>query len=340
MRRQRGSLVGLVFLCTACAGAVVTGPDDRTDPVRNFDQLWTEFDGYYSFFTIDQIDWDALYRLYRPEVTSATSPSSLFAVMAAMLDSLHDGHVSLHAPFADYYYTAQFGRAPRNFDFTIVAQGYLSGAGRTRQGLRYGRIDQTIGYLWIPTFGGNDLAADMDDALAHLEPMQALVVDVRDNEGGSDLNSTPMAGRLADVPRLYEFVQYRNGPAHDDFTALRPDSVRPEGPSQFTGPIALLTNRRTFSAAEDFALALRAMPFVVTIGDTTGGGAGNPIARELPNGWSYRIPRWIAYTADTTSYQGIGLPPDTTVWITPEDAAQMRDPILETAIGILQGGTP
>jgi len=81
------------------------------------------------------------------------------------------------------------------------------------------------------------------------------------------------------------------------------------------------------------------MPYVVTIGDTTGGGAGNPIARELPNGWSYRIPRWIAYTADTTSYQGIGLPPDTTVWITPEDAAQMRDPILETAIGILQGST-
>jgi C-terminal processing protease CtpA/Prc len=322
---------------TACATPFVTDPDNRDDPIRNFDQLWAEFDGYYAFFELKQIDWRALYDDYRPHVGPGTAPEDLFKVMAEMLDNLHDGHVSLHAPFADHYYTAMFGRAPRNFDFTVVQQRYLTSANHTAQGLRYGLVAADVGYVWIPSFGGNNLVDDFDHALAALGSVRGLIVDIRDNEGGSNENSTPMAERLADAKRAYRLIQYRNGPAHDDFTALRTDSIGPAGSVRFTGPVALLTNRHTFSAAEDFALALRTMPHVLSVGDTTGGGGGNPIARELANGWSYRIPRWIAYTPDTVSIEGVGLAPDTTVWITANDAAQTRDTILEVALAILHG---
>ncbi len=329
-------VVALALSLVACAEPFVSEPDNRDDPVRNFDQLWTEFDGYYSFFELKQIDWAALYRTYRPRVTPMMAPAALFAVMAEMLDNLHDGHVSLHARFADHYYTALFTRAPRNFDFTTVATRYLTAENQTERGLRYGFVATDVGYIWIPSFGGDNLADDFDHALEGLGSLRGLIVDVRDNEGGSNSNSTPMAGRLADATRAYRLIQYRNGPEHDDFTPLRTDSIGPQGSVRFAGPVALLTNRRTFSAAEDFALALRTMPHVFSVGDTTGGGAGNPIARELLNGWSYRIPRWIAYTPDTVSIEGVGLAPDTTVWITTDDEAQNRDSILEVALAMIQ----
>jgi hypothetical protein len=329
--------VALALCLVACAKPFVSEPDNRDDPVRNFDQLWTEFDTYYSFFVVKQIDWPALYREYKRQIGPSTAPEDLFAVMSAMLDCLRDGHVSLHAPFADHYYTALFARGPRNFDFTTVQTQYLTAEHHTAHGLRYGFVAADVGYVWIPSFEGDNLADDFDRALAGLGSVRALIVDVRDNEGGSNANSTPMAGRLADATRAYRLIQYRNGPEHDDFTPLRTDSIGPQGPVRFTGPVALLTNRRTFSAAEDFALALRTMPHVFSVGDTTGGGAGNPIARELPNGWSYRIPRWIAYAPDTVSFEGVGLAPDTTVWISTDDATQHRDTILEVALAMLRG---
>jgi len=60
---------------------------------------------------------------------------------------------------------------------------------------------------------------------------------------------------------------------------------------RYTDPIALLTNRRTFSAAESFVLAMRTLPQVTIVGDTTGGGSGNPLHRELPNGWGLSVSR-------------------------------------------------
>jgi carboxyl-terminal processing protease len=161
-------------------------------------------------------------------------------------------------------------------------------------------------------------------------------VDVRDNPGGTDDVAEPIAARFYDQPRIFRTVRYRNGPAHDDFTEPRDDELEPAGARRFAGPVALLTNRGTFSSGETLVVALRTLPNVVIVGDTTGGGAGNPIHRELPNGWRYRVPRWVVFTADGFNYEGIGLPPDVALGDTDAALAAGHDLILETAMAALE----
>jgi len=80
----------------------------------------------------------------------------------------------------------------------------------------------------------------------------------------------------------------------------------------------------------------RVLPNVTIIGDTTGGGSANPISLQLPNGWSYRVSRWIQYTADKQIFEGKGIAPDLQVTITTKDSLAGRDVILEKAIDFLQ----
>ena len=72
------------------------------------------------------------------------------------------------------------------------------------------------------------------------------------------------------------------------------------------------------------------------IGDTTSGGlGGQPITRELPNGWVYRIPTARELTPEKEIFEGVGIPPDIAVWITEQDSLNGKDTILEKAIQIL-----
>ncbi len=130
--------------------------------------------------------------------------------------------------------------------------------------------------------------------------------------------------------------KYRTSPEHDEFSGWIEDFISPAGPRQFTGPVFVLTNRGSFSAAEDFVLAMRQFPHVQTLGDTTGGGTGNPVFRELPNGWAYRFSTWVMEGPNGFNFEGAGIPPDHLVNISRQDSLAMRDMILEKAIELAQ----
>ena len=160
----------------------------------------------------------------------------------------------------------------------------------------------------------------------------SLIVDVRDNGGGQYKLAASIAGRFADRTRTFGYVRYRNGPGHGDFTNYIAETVSPAGPRQFTGSVYVLTNRRDFSSAEDFVLAMRVLPTVTVVGDTTGGASGGPIVRELPNGWTYQLSEWIEYTPDREMFEGVGLAPKVVVKATRTDSDRSIDASLSRAI--------
>ena len=95
--------------------------------------------------------------------------------------------------------------------------------------------------------------------------------------------------------------------------------------------VVVLTNRRTYSAANSFVMFLKGLENVTIVGDTTGGGAGMPFSSELPNGWGVRFsacPMYDRYMQMTE----MGISPDVKVDITTEDYQRGVDTILETAI--------
>ena len=83
-------------------------------------------------------------------------------------------------------------------------------------------------------------------------------------------------------------MYWRNGENHNDFIS-KERYIEPKGQMIFTKPIAVLTNRETYSAAEGFVEMMMLFPQIVLIGGNTGGGSGGTAYYELPNGLTYRI---------------------------------------------------
>lgn len=323
---------GLVL--AGCLDLLGPAPDPG-DPGVNFDALWTEFDLHYAFFDLKGVDWDRLYEEYRPQAAAAVTESALMEVFAALLDHLEDGHVNIYTPTFDYSYEGWYEPYPESFHWPTI-ETRLSGVRHSPdQRVAWGDLSRDVGYVHIGDFG-TGRERDLETVVRDLGGKAALIVDVRSNGGGSDLASRQTAGLFAANRYHYRTIRYRNGPDHTDFSDPIENYIAPGASARFHGPVAVLTNRRVFSAAEDFVLAMRQLPQVIVVGDTTGGGAGNPIFRELPNGWTFRLSRWLATDPSGFNWEGVGIPPDTWVVQTDTDAGTREDPVLEEAVSALE----
>jgi hypothetical protein len=324
-----------MLVCAGCADALLS-PEPGASPPQVAQAMWTDVDQYYSFFGVRKIDWDSIGREYMPRVSATTSDHDLFDVLSIMLSKLRDGHATLDTPDRHYEYDGWYQDYPANYSAAFI-DAYLGPGERVAAGsaVLWGMLG-AVGYLRISTFGQPDIDAGVDTALAALgDSIPGLIVDVRGNGGGSDTEAQAVAGHFTRQRVLYAYHRYKSGPGHDDFGPSIPDYLQPSGRHRYYGPIAVLTNRGVYSAAEDFVLAMHALPHVTTVGDTTGGGSGNPIARELPNGWIVHVPRWQLWGVGGTFFEGVGLAPDLAVQITDADKVQGRDTILERAWSLL-----
>jgi tetratricopeptide (TPR) repeat protein len=176
--------------------------------------------------------------------------------------------------------------------------------------------------------------------MAQFAKARALVVDVRDNTGGTSKTAGQVAQRFADRKRHYSTSRTRYGAKHEALGMVEYRNVEPGGPLQFIGPTVLLTNRGTASAAERFVLALRVLPHVTVVGDLTEGALSAQFPDRMPNGWTL----WVSFHNVTdlngVNWDGVGIPPDLRVVNTAADVAAGVDRPLEFAQQFLEKGTP
>lgn len=313
---------------SSCERLAIEEPDN--DPITNFELFWQEFDRYYSFFEQKDIDWDSVYAVYRPQVNTETSSEKLFSVLVEMSLLLEDGHVGINTPRRKRYFdhTQGFPRDAPNF------ARYIAGHQNVSPKVSYGTVEN-FGYIRLPSFQGNpEEFSVIHDVLEELRDQDGLIIDIRDHNGGDETYGQLIASRLTDQARHYKYTRFRNGLAHNDFTTWVEFSIYPSGPFQYTKLITVLTNRKIFSAGQDFVLMMRTLPHVTLIGGRSGGGTGKPLHRELPNGWTYVLSS--SEIADPITQEiiidSLGTLPDIEVHITPEDSLAGRDTILERAI--------
>ena len=295
-------------LALAGCGDAFLGALPQKDRSAIFDQIWQDMDLHYSFFQMKQANWDSLGGAYRPAALSASTDLEFATVVGQMMAQLHDVHVSV-TPLGSgstIRYISPYDTASTYFNSSLVYEKYVAMSWSTPGGhMRYGMAAPTVGYVRIPDFTGSGWAPEMDLVLQQLPNAASLVIDLRNNRGGSVTVATNVAGRFADRKRTYGYVRVRNGPAHSDFTNFTAETVQPAGPRQFHGSVYVLTNRRNFSSAEDFVLAMRTIPQVTIVGDTTAGASGGPIQRQLANGWGYEFSEWIEYTSVKRIFEGL-----------------------------------
>ena len=337
-------LIACASLLMACGGSsggsppAPPAPPPGANALQRFDALWDDFDANYSFFQLKNFDWNDSRDRFRQQLATTSSDRELFNVLSAMLAELEDGHVRLETPFGTSTYTGWYDQFAENFNEPVITATYLGqGAMMSSQAsLLYGLIDADIGYVRIHSLGGSGHGADIDAILADFSGVSGIVLDLRHNGGGNDQNGEAIAARFADQQRVYRGVRFRNGPNHDDFGGLLESSIAPGGNRSFQGPVAVLTNRRTFSSAESLVLAFAVLPSAFSVGDFTGGGSANPALRSLGTDWSYTVSQWVEFLPDGSTFEGVGIEPDFRVDISDVDAAMQRDTILDAAVSELR----
>lgn len=320
----------LVLAATGCTGVLV-GSDDTDSPDVVFEIVWRDFDRYYASFALRGINWDSLHQVYAPQAAAVTSTSQLTNLVGRLMAELRDPHVDLRD--GDQIIASSVVLQPTAFSASLV-QTYFTGMRSTPSSrIRYARNTRNIGYIYLQSFSGTNWAHEIDVALQFFgTSTEGVIIDIRDNTGGSSRTAETIASRFMDQRREFAFVRYRSGPGHGDFSDYLSVMIEPAGERRFNGPVVLLTNRLTTSASERFTLAMRVRPNTRIMGDTTTGAFSNPLFRELPNGWTFRVPQSIEYDADRVTHEGVGLGPDTLIPFGSTDLANGRDPQLEAAI--------
>jgi tetratricopeptide (TPR) repeat protein len=312
-----------------------------SEPEKNFEHLWKTYDRNYALFGAKHIDWDALYKVYRPRVTAKTTDDELFQIISDMLGNLNDNHVGLSSPKRRFQSGILGQMKMEDFGLDLVKQKYLKGKAKPLVDgvFDYGWLTDSIGYFHFRGFGRMEQTeAAIDQIIKEFKDAKAIVVDVRGNGGGDDRVGKLIADRFADRKRLYMKTAIRNGARHDDFTPWKYWYVEPGGPLQFTKPVILLTHRFSVSAAENFTLAMRVLPHVTVVGDATSGVFADVYGDRMPNGWSFRVSFKLFIDPSGFCWEGIGVPADIRETNTKQDIEQQRDKVLDLAVSLIESG--
>ena len=304
-------------------------------PQGNFEALWKMMDERYCFFKEKEIDWNDVYHKYAPLITEDMTDRGLFEVLGKMLEELKDGHVNLSSTFNLARYWKWYQDYPRNFNESIQELFYLGTNYNIAGGLKYTILKDNIGYIYYGDFMAPISNSNLNQALSELAICNGLIIDIRNNGGGSITNSTRLAERFTNQKVHVGFIRHKTGKGHDDFSTPKPIYIEPSKGIRWQKKVALLTNRHTYSAANDFVNSMRYFPNVTLIGDKTGGGSGLPFSAELPNGWGVRFSASPHYDAEMNFIE-YGIEPTIKVDMKYDDMIKGYDTIIEVARSFLQ----
>lgn len=303
----------------------------------NYEALWRIMNEHYCFFDYKKheygLDWQEVYNKYKVRVNDNMRETQLFEVLCDMLSELRDGHVNLSSSY-DYgrYWTWQEA-FPKNFSDSLERK-YLGTDYKISSGISYRVLDDNIGYLRYESFQSPVGEGNLDDIISYLLLCRGLIIDIRNNGGGDLTNAERLAARFVQEKTLVGYLQHKTGTGHNDFSNLEPQYLEPSSNLRWHKPVCILTNRSVYSAANEFATMMHALPHVKLVGDRTGGGSGMPMSSSLPNGWNVRFSACPMYDKDKQQTE-FGIDPDYLVQLTDEDMKKGEDSIIEAARKII-----
>jgi hypothetical protein len=342
-RRRRASrrlaLAGLA-LAAGCSG-----PADATLPVGGaaFEQFWTDLDRHYPWFDHKGVNWSERRDSNRALAEAAATPEALLPLLLASAAPLRDVNIRFRSPGGvvepSHRPDRPVNREPELWASYHAELSYHAAA----PALGWGRAGD-VGYLfvggWEPAQFGTVL---LDAALASLRDTRALVLDLRTNAGGDESLALALAGRFTAEPVRYGARRARSGSRHSDFGVWQDRILAPRGPWRYDGAVYLIVGAASAGSSESFIAALRVLPAVLVLGDTTAGGAGSPqsfplLWRGRDSGWSYTVPLWQEVLLDGSVIEWNGIAPEIVVPFERASVLQGWDPVLEWAFA--RAGAP
>lgn len=326
-------LIGLLS-ATSCIREDVSG----NTPEANFESLWKIIDEQYCFLDYKKqeygLDWNQVHETYAKRITPSMGWEALFEVLSEMVAELRDGHVNLTSSLASSQYRQWFDSYPRNFSDSIQSI-YLKKDYNQSSGLTYQILENNIGYIYCSSFSNGIGDGNLDQTLNRLAICDGLIIDVRNNGGGNLTTAQKLAARFTNQKTLVGYMTHKTGKGHSDFSNPYPVYIEPSNGIRWQKHAVVLTNRRSFSATNDFVNSMKQFPLITIVGDKTGGGSGLPFTSEIPCGWSIRFSASPMLDPQMNQIE-FGINPDVKVDMTSEDMQKGKDTMIEYACKLLK----
>ncbi|WP_291583330.1 S41 family peptidase [Bacteroides sp.] len=334
---MRNRMISWLLFLTCLSGLTACiGEEEYTnDPVGNFEQLWKIIDERYCFLDYKGIDWKKIGERKRKFIDPDMDDRDLFQILSDMLYELQDGHVNLTSTDNQTHFDFWLD-SPRNFSEATIENNYYLGQNyQQTAGFKYKILNDKIGYIYYEKFSEGIDNNDLDRVFSYLSNCKGLIIDVRQNSGGNATNSAKIASRFTEKKILTGYICHKTGPGHNDFSKPYAIYLEPAKGIRWQKKVAVLTNRHSYSATNDFVNHMRCLPNVTIVGDKTGGGSGMPFSSELPNGWTIRFSASPHFDKNMNHIEW-GIDPDVKVDINYKDEVNGLDTIIEEARKLLK----
>ncbi len=205
--------------------------------------------------------------------------------------------------------------------------------------LEFKVLESNVGLLVLNSFNDAKIEAEFAKILPQLMTTDALIIDVRNNGGGNSGYGWNILAHLTDKPfktsmwrtRMYR-PSFRAWGRGESWHQGQASEVAPLLDNPYVKPVVVLISPRTFSAAEDFAVAFDAMKRGTLIGEPTGGSTGQPLNIQLPGGGGARICTKRDSYPDGREFVGVGIQPQILVKPNLADFRADQDRVLLTAL--------
>jgi tricorn protease len=179
-----------------------------------------------------------------------------------------------------------------------------------------------VGYIHIPGMDDAGLEVFVRALYSDHFDKEAIVIDVRYNGGGftHDHVLNYLSGKE------HTFFRQRDG---GEGLVLRNDQRK------WTKPLVVMANNRSYSDAEIFPHAFRALGLGKVVGQATGGFVIGTTSTRLIDGSTFRLPRTGVFTNKGVNMERQGVIPDVAVEITADDWAKGLDTQLLKAVDVV-----
>lgn len=193
-----------------------------------------------------------------------------------------------------------------------------------------------VGYLRVPRWSvpdEADLLARFDASLEEFRALPFLLLDVRDNRGGSDELADQVTGRFLKAS-IVSSISFRREPGTQRYEKTVNIGC-PRGLWRYEGRVAVLTNEDCASACEHFVSGMRASGQALLVGRPTTGACGWSKMIPLPGGSQLRCALTIPFHGTEPSPLH-GMEPDVLVLPTLAALRAGQDLVIEAAIARLR----
>lgn len=299
--------------------------------LKVFDEVWQTIDKEYFDPTFNGVDWQAVQARYRPEAQNLQNDSELLRIVRGMLNELRTSHLWFSLLDAEEAYVADPVGAAENGPITAS------------KSITWRHLSPVTGYIKISSFTeGAEFLQLIDRAFEELGNVPALVIDLRDNGGGSLNGAMRLGDHLFDQPRPVGSFATRAALEHRKLTSIDQmdaaelpvysgydmdgfrSMLREKGAltlvtggrakPPYRGKLIVMINRVTASAAEAVAAVFQELRLAVVVGPRpTAGKMLSSRQVKLTGGWTLTLPEADFRTPNGVRLEGIGVKPDIVV---------------------------